>query len=446
MMECWNNTQENEEKLKQLANALTSEGVAFVLVPAAVLFGMKHKSNREYIINNFHIKGVVTLKNTVFDFASIPMALIILDNKNGETWLTSANSIEEVIKLVVSEDHINHQHKIYYTTFVDSSNLMPEFYNGESKKIDSILDKYETKTLDEIAELFTGKSVPIQELGGNEGDFSYLRARNLIDGKIVPSEYVKSEFVERYAKQILFPGDILVSKYFGEKRIAKVEESDCPAIASNAFIVIRALEIPEDYLYNYFCSSAGKIIFQKQLEMIETGTTIRSINLKNIKELRIPIFDNVTMLEMMNIDKLDRKGLSDLSEYIDTKVIGSKAEMITKEMFLSIGWNENDIISNDSNFAINLRTGKKYIPDIVLKNDKEVFAIVEVRVSNRMTSPERLERMTELQQCKDVPLFIFTNLNKFDLYLTRSNKKVTVQTVPSKNHLLELIESEGSNK
>src|SRR5690606_4565745 len=236
-------------------------------------------------------------------------------------------------------------------------------------------------------------SVPIEELGGNEGEFSYLRARNLIGGRIVPSEYVRSEFVEKYARQILFPGDILVSKYFGEKRIAKVQESDCPAIASNAFIVIRALEIPEDYLYNYLCSRAGKIIFQSQLEMIETGTTVRSINLKNIKELRIPIFDNVTMFEMMNIDKLDRKGLNDLSEYIDNNVIGSKAELITKEMFLSVGWEENEIVSNDSNLTIILRKGKKYIPDIVLKNDKEMLAIVEIKLSNRMTSPEWLDRI-----------------------------------------------------
>src|SRR5690606_31808182 len=137
--------------------------------------------------------------------------LLILDNNyKANTWFTSANSIEEVIKLVVFEDQISHQYKIYYTTSVDASNFMPEFYNGESKKIDSILDKYETKKLYEIAELFTGKSVPIEELGGNEGEFSYLRARNLIGGRIVPSEYVRSEFVEKYARQILFPGDILV--------------------------------------------------------------------------------------------------------------------------------------------------------------------------------------------------------------------------------------------
>ncbi|WP_285398102.1 hypothetical protein [Lysinibacillus sp. fls2-241-R2A-57] len=67
MIEYWGNTHEDEEKLKQLGNVLSPEGMAFVLVPATVLFSMKHKSNREYILNNFHIKGVITLKNTVFD-------------------------------------------------------------------------------------------------------------------------------------------------------------------------------------------------------------------------------------------------------------------------------------------------------------------------------------------------------------------------------------------
>ncbi|MFB6732580.1 restriction endonuclease subunit S, partial [Bacillus mobilis] len=444
MLECCNNILDNKEMLRQAFNAMAYDGRAFVLVPAAFLFNMKHNSDREYIIDNFHIEGVITLKNTVFDFTSLSLALIILDKNKGDTWFTSASSIEEVIKLVTSGRNVNHNHNIYYSTAVDPSNLMPDFYNGQAQKIDSILDEYETKTLSEVAELFIGRSVPREELGGEDGDFSYIRVGNIIDGQIVSSEYVKNEFVDKYARQILFPGDILVSKYFGEKRIVKIQESDCPAIASDAFIVIRALRVPEDYLYNYFCSRVGKNIFQKQLGRIESGTVIPHINLKDIKKLRIPIFDNVTMFEMMNIDILDSEVLVELVEYLDMKVIGSRAEKIAIEMLRSNGWSENEIVSENRNFAINLSQGEKYIPDIVLKNDKEVLAILEVKVSTRMTSSTWLERMTKLQHCKDVPLFIFTNLNKFDLYLTRTNKKVTVHTVPSKIHLLELIESGGS--
>ncbi|MED4697081.1 restriction endonuclease subunit S [Peribacillus frigoritolerans] len=442
IVEYGNDTHDYIEMLRLAASAMALDGQAFILVPAAILFSMKHKRKREYILDNFHIKGIITLKNTVFDFSTVSLALIILDNNKGATWFTSASTMEEVIRLVSSEKY--HTHNVYYSTSIDSANLMPEFYNGKSKKIDNILEKYETKTIEEIAELFVGKNVPIEELTDIEG-FSYLRARNIIDGKIVASQYVKNEYVDKYAKQILFPGDILISKNFGERRIAKIQEFDCPAIASNAFIVVRALEVPEDYLYSYFCSRAGKSIFHKQLEMIEIGNTIRTINLQSFKNLRIPIFDNVTMFEMMNINKLDKQELSKLSEHIDLKVIGNKAEQIATRMFRSNGWSENDIVREDRNFFILLSTGRKYIPDIILKSNTKVLAIVEVKVSTRLTSPVWLETVEELQKYKDVPLFIFTNLNKFDVYLTRKNELVTFQTVPSKIQLLELIESGGNN-
>lgn len=441
IIECGNNTNNNEQMFRIVANARDLDGQVIVLAPAAILFSTKHKKNREYLLKHFHIKGVITLKNTVFDFSAIAMALIILDNKKGDTWFTSASSMEEVLKLILNEK--NHKHNVYYSSSVESINLMPEYYNGESKKIDNLLYNYETKSIEEIAELFIGKNVPSEELTDRMG-FSYLRARNLIDGKIIASQYVKNEYIDKYSKQVLLPGDIVISKNFGEKRIAKVQEDDCPAIASNALIVVRALNVPEDYLYTYFHSRAGRLIFQKQLESIEKGTTIRTINLQDFKKIKIPIFDNVTMFEMMNINKLDRQELSNLSNHISSK-IESEIEIRAIEMFRLNGWNKNEIVFEDRNFFIKIGNDRKYIPDIILMSDKGVLAIVEVTLSLALSSPARLEMFTELKKNKEVPIFIITNLNKFEIYLTREDKRVIFHTVPSKTQLLELIESEDRN-
>ncbi|SDP10091.1 hypothetical protein SAMN04487897_13625 [Paenibacillus sp. yr247] len=38
---------------------------------------------RVFLLDNFHIKGIITLKKSVFEYPTIPLALIILDHIRG---------------------------------------------------------------------------------------------------------------------------------------------------------------------------------------------------------------------------------------------------------------------------------------------------------------------------------------------------------------------------
>ncbi|QGS68309.1 N-6 DNA methylase [Oceanobacillus sp. 143] len=80
LVKCLSSSNDNEEKLDRTKYVMGNHGIAYVLVPTAVLFSKNFKRNREYIVNEFQIKGVITLKTSVFDFSSIPLSLILLEN------------------------------------------------------------------------------------------------------------------------------------------------------------------------------------------------------------------------------------------------------------------------------------------------------------------------------------------------------------------------------
>jgi hypothetical protein len=127
---------------------------------------------------------------------------------------------------------------VYYTKKLYPENFMPEKYNGEQERLDKALDRYETKTLQEIADIILGKSVSRWEL--SEKGIPYLRQRDIKNGVIVkPDKYVTEDAAEKYAKQLLQEGDILLTKNFRQHKVARVTSDDLPAIASNSLFIIR---------------------------------------------------------------------------------------------------------------------------------------------------------------------------------------------------------------
>jgi len=175
---------------------------------------------------------------------------------------------------------------------------MPEYYNGVKEEINRTLDKYKTKLLNEIADVFIGKNIEKNELGNNDG-VQYLRARNIGISGIKQSDiFVDEKYIRKYAKYILQSGDILLTRCFGQLKYVQVKDSDLPAIASVGLIVIRTVDVPEEYLYSYLTSETGKEIFKKQISLIKKGQTIEFIGINELKKLKIPIFDEKTMIEI----------------------------------------------------------------------------------------------------------------------------------------------------
>lgn len=412
------------------------------LVPVAVLYGTNMENIRKMLLEEHSIRGIFTLKNAFFRHSTIPTAALVL-GKSDHVWLTSAISNDDVIAIM--SDIASYSRKVYYTEQLDVKNFMPEYYNGEMNEINTQLDKYETKKLQEIAEIINGKNVKNEHLA--DKGIAYLRGRNLQNGKIVDvNDFVRADVAGEYAKQLLEEGDILLQKQFGYHKMVRVTADDLPAIASSSLFIIRAFGVPESYLYQYVTSETGKTIFNKQLSSIERGAVIRSIALKDLKELRVPIFDEQTMMNFANVDSISINDLmpaiKKLTVTSDESTNVSSGAMLERKVyndFIKAGWNEAEVFNDQIAYMINISTTERWRPDIVLTDKEKLLAVVEVKTSFARINARWVERMYRIVKGGEAPFLILATGAYYEIHSVNDAVVKKMVTPPTKELLLSLL-------
>ena len=414
---------------------------------ASFLFAHNMQKMREQLLKEENIHGVITLKNAFFEVSALPTAVIVFgSNSAQEIWLTSAASSEDIITIFSNRDA--YRKNVYYTAKLDPQNFMPENYNGEKERIDEALDKYETKTLKEIADIILGKNVSRWELG--EMGIPYLRQRDIQNGVIIkPDTCVMESAVEKYAKQLLQVGDILLTKNFGQHKVARVTSDNLPAIASNSLFIIRAFGVPEEYLYEYFTSNTGKAILDKQLSSIERGATVVSISMADLKELRVPIFDEATMLSFSQVEEMkatdallmmnQMNRLGAYAEQLSARQLGNDLEKRVYDDLLKAGWSKDDLQLDPRIYSINLKAGK-WIPDIALVDGDKWLGAIEIKSDFSHLAPDWISKMREIIKESKIPCLTFSTGFYYEMHFTNRTIVKKLQEAPSKEMLLSILD------
>lgn len=418
---------------------------SLLLVPTGVLFVKNKFSLRKKLVEKYSIRGIIILKNSFFSVYAMPVSIIILDEKSKNVWLTSAICTDDII--VILSDISQYRRKVYYTDKLNPENFMPEFYNEELKQINEKLEKYASKELQEIAEVILGRNVERSDFE-KEG-IPYLRVRNVQNGKICNLDnYVRFDCAEKYAKQLLQEGDILLSKNFGQHKVARVNEEDLPAIASNGFFIIRAYGVPEDYLYQYFTSKTGKAILEKQLSSIEQGTVITSISKKDLMKLKVPIFDKSTMIDIGNIEEINASELinntpaySRLLSKEDKigELSGLGLEMIIYQQFMQAGWKKEEVLLDNRSYSIQIKENVRWFPDIVLMDGNTKLAIIEAKSDLSLFTSDILVKLQYAIYNDDIPFVILATAGYFEVHGQGNTVIKKSTTVPAKVELLQLL-------
>lgn len=414
------------------------------LAPASVLYGTNMENIRKTLLEEYFIQGIFTLKNAFFRLSTIPTAALILGKSNKNVWLTSAITNDDVVAIM--SDISSYSRKVYYTEHLDVKNFMPEYYNGEMNEINAQLDKYETKKLQDIAEIINGKNARNEHL--TDKGIAYLRGRNLQNGKIVDvNDFIKEDVAGEYAKQLLEEGDILLQKQFGYHKIVRVTADDLPAIASSGLFIIRAFGVPESYLYQYVTSETGRIIFDKQLSSIERGAVIQSIALKDLKELRVPIFDDQTMMNFANVDRISVndlmpaiKKMTVISDVSTGAYTGAMLERKIYDDFIQAGWNEAEVLNDQRSYTINISSNEKWRADIVLTDKEKLLAVVEVKTSFARIDARWVDRMYRIVKSGEAPFLILTTGAYYEIHSVKDTFVKKMTTPPTKKLLLSLLE------
>lgn len=404
--------------------------------PSVILFGKQFVSFRKELVNKKLVKGIITLKSKFFRNTAIPLSIIVLGNEEKETWFTTAASSDDLANIYLNLS--NYHKRIFYTKNLSFEDFSPEFYNTETKKVIEDLKKYETRKLVEIAEVKNG--APIKRDEYTDVGIPILRSRDIVNGKIIhKNDFISFDSVDKYSKWLLQEGDILLTKYFGQNKIVRVELDDLPAIASNQMFIIRPYGIEEEYLYSYLTSDTSKESLVFQLNSMQRGVTIPSINLSSLKELVIPIYDNDTTSLIIDSNNKSDELKETAKELYEKIYINEKdLEKNVYDKLLNCGWKKEELVVEYKGLYNNDSTEFRWIPDIALFNSKEILAFMEVKGDLQYYNKFWKEKVEKIKSLNIVRFFIITTGFYFEIHDFKTGKIYKSSSAPSKDVLLDL--------
>ena len=387
---------------------------------------------RESLLEKESIRSVITIKHTGSNVRQVAIILV--------------NKIEEKTKFVVCEDldaasafivdESLEGNSIYYADSISPRNMLPEFYSESLHPIKEVLGSTVIRKLEEVADVIAGKGVRSYDY--LTAGIPYLRARDIQQRKIVtPEVFLSPEMAKQFSKQLLQEGDILLTKHFGQRKLALVSENDLPAIASDALFIIRPFGVSENYLYRYLTSKTGNIVFNEQLKKIEHGVITPSIRLADLKLIEVPVFDDETMLDIEQMDSLTKH------EGIETAVrilqnIGSTDEKATEDQVISdlvsAGWDGSQIQKQE---VINSTDRKSTITDLIYTLPDGVKVYFEIKNKLSGVSPEWIAAMKEILQGPDKCFYILTTGSYYEAHITGSPESLKSTHTPTIKELIE---------
>lgn len=421
----------------------------YIVGPAMILFSVSSIKFRESLLKDEIITGVFTTKDGFFKNTRVSVGVIFFGEKHSTVWLSSVTNAEEIVALI--NDPKGYSRKVYFAETLNADNFMPERYNKDLQTIEDTLDKFDSKKLGEIATVIAGANVSSSEIV--EEGIPYLRGRDIQNGQLQESKaFVSERVVIKCAKQLLQEGDILLTKQFGQHKIARVSSNDIPAVASSGLFIIRAFGVPEGYLYRYLTSQTGKRIFDEQLTRIEHGVFVPSIRLKDLLELKIPMFDERTMnMFSSNLGWKSKDLAVDLlrairyDRYYNYAKMGQEQKAREVEQgviksFIESGWNKEEVDCTGKHFRIQEGEKRFWRPDIVLMDDGKLLAIVETKINIAQFSPERIKHLYYIIEQGKIPFLILATGDYYEIH-SSCNKIIKKMTAPpSKEFLCSLLE------
>lgn len=424
---------------KYIVRNNNGNGFSFILGHSAMLFANAAKKFREKLVAEKCIKGVITLKKSVFKFTTIPAAIIVLEDNATETWFTAVDSVELLADIF--ENGVSSLKKVYYSENISADNLNPEYYNGDDKVIEEALKEYQTATLEEIAEIIPGKAEKREFL--SEQGIAYLRGRDLQNGKIMkPELYVNPDNVQKFANCILQEGDILLTKNFGQNKLTYVTEGDLPAIASNGLIIIRTFGVSEKYLYKYLTSQTGSEVFNKQLSLIQKGVTIPSISIADLKKLLVPILDDKAIQELESKPHITKENvISAARTLLNGLKLESNIENIVYADLISAGWQEKsmkrcDVIRDKEDF-VNVTEDVKTLPDLSYKLDDGRYVYIEIKTDLQHITLDWVKRMQAILKSSKYSFLIITTGVYYEIHKAGVNDSLKLLKAPSIQDILD---------
>ena len=272
-----------EAFLRKAHELLTKNGRAIMLVPYSVLLAAPFQNFRKEFVS--YVEEIITLPSGSIRNTQIKTAILLIGKQDSEevkiTQLTNFYSLEKEYQNASSVTYPNEKLLERWD---------PEYHLSKESSFYKELDSFQTKELQELADIIKGKMIPADTLK-ELGDYLYLKPVHIQkEGLNTESalKYVsKADLTEKDYRHILQPGDIVISTIFNDLKMYVYQTGDFPAIASNNLAIIRSSK--QDYILSYLQTDEGKRIFKRQAEDLRTGVIAPYLSIKDLASIKIPI-------------------------------------------------------------------------------------------------------------------------------------------------------------
>lgn len=309
---------------QQLPMFLNNNGILSILMPGRIQFaGNKIAFLRSYMQEKYNVRKVEEIPAGILKGTGVRLALIQVQNNSNKdnVEVISYKSIvpskfnDNIDKLEV-QDHV----LVDYNEFVSAQSWqIGRFFTYEDDEISRFHKSEITrKKIGEVADVFRGRSINVQEKGKDDGEYTVINVSNIGDYRVNFTDLVKiDDSGSTVTKYILKDGDILIPARGTVIRAAVFEEQDFKCIASSNVIVIRSKsdKINSTYLKAFLGSPLGK----KLVENNQIGGSFININYKELASMEIPCPDLAIQNEVAEKFKLGLKEYEEVTKAANEK-------------------------------------------------------------------------------------------------------------------------------
>ena len=423
---------------EEIINKKTKQKLSFYICRTKSLYSTKTKNFRKALKDQGLI-GVITLKNKLFvTDLNYTVSLVLFGENPTTKFFSSANSFEELYNLIFDKE--KYKRSIFYCdgSDVDYDNLLPENYDSRKMSINKFLQDFEPKKLEDIAEIIACPSAHSYEYV--ENGIPYYTAASIQNGLIVNTDrFIASENAEKFSKALLQEGDILITKFFNQNKIAIVKRENLPGIASSKLFIIRPYEDLDFDLFEYLSTGIGNKIFSKQLDSITARNTVACINKANLKSIPIPTITKDKKNDFEKAYNSNFESVQDLANQILSDLKGVKLEENVYESLKKAGWEDSDI-SRERRFKYE---NKFLIPDFTLSSKGKPFAYVEVK--SEKSAELAINQLKAIQKENNILAILSLGSLYFEVYkYVDGNYKIYkfISGAPTKQELLNIYKEE----
>lgn len=286
--------------LELALNLANPSGRIAIVVPNGVLFSYSSRDTRLLIHRESTIRAIIELPDTAFaPYSRVKTSLLILEKREkqklteqGEVFISQIENLNEISETVGSflrfeaSGKLQESENTFAIRIETPEQLDVTYLKGlcSSKTLDTI----ETVKLGQIADITAGTSIKRVGLESEDGNMLYVKAGAVLDLSIDEENAEKIRVVENISRWKALPGDILMTRAGTVGRAALVPDDATEMIVGVNLVRIRIREqapILPEYALAYLNSRQGK----RQIAMFAGGSAIRSINMSELRKVRIPL-------------------------------------------------------------------------------------------------------------------------------------------------------------